>query len=833
MKRNKKLIASLLVLVGMGLGACTPKTSSSLSSSLPQESTSTAKDSSTTTSEKGEDSTTTSDTTSAEDSTTTSDTTSAEDSTTTTTADSTLTEDSTNDSTSTPENIHSIQVSAPETVRVDAPAEAEAGATVHFTLTYDEDAVVIDSVKVGSVECGINGNGEYYFVMPDEDCTIEVFASEKKDVTYQTITNEASYAIDLIGVGSQAEVGSTVRFSVVVRPGFVFEGLSILSRGFEDTPINFTTSEEGGKTYYEFVMPDAKVIIRAQTSRSNFDIHYDSDLITTVYQTKANSDSEESCRNGYAEFGAKIRVTMRSTDYETVTGLKIEETGEVIEAKASTYYLEATFTMPARSITLIPVTAPLYRPISLVNSDHLTLSAFTKDGEGNYVSATQFVADTEVFLKVDGVTETCAVHTLVAAYSVETSWGSSSTTDDILKNGVNEDGYYSFTMPVADDVTITVTESDMTKFVGYPFIGSYIGDNLYNNATKTDQPVGTKNYSFDITPDGSMTGGKNETITDATNKVGPGTANLDGKRIFAYSDKIIFSQYAFKSLNSNDNIFAVKKQNAEDDNSLYTMDYEIFGDNSFISVQYYREGEPYAAAFVDYNGKFVSEPNYHLDVSFEFIEGEKVTDENAHYRVKDADGTVVCEVGLSGGTGQSHRTIFDGLQGTYTGEKGDLVLDGAGKATLGEESYTYTVLEDGKVKLVQGGTTITIELGEGTYTVTEEVLSENDYMGYTFSGDFERDGDTYTMNVTFLDALNAEFSIKFGSVQMVPNSNWPSDPVQTYEIGEDGVVTLHTFDSDGHAIDLTLTPTEDKSTLTVDKDVSWIYPTAGTVLTRQ
>lgn len=744
----------------------------------------------------------------------------------------TSTSTSSSSSSTTPENIHAIQVSAPDTVLVTAPAEAEEGSVVHFTLEYDEDAVVIDSVKVGDVHCGINGNGEYYFVMPEEDCTIEVSASTKEGVEYQTIQNASDYAVELVGVGTQAEVGSTVRFYVVVKPGFVFEGMQILKTGFEDVPIDFRTTQEEGRTYYEFEMPDAKVLVRAQTSRSNFELRYDSDLITSVYQTKTTSSTEESCREGYAEFGATVRVVMRSTDYETVTGLLIEETGEVVEVQESSYSMDATFTMPARSVTLTPITAPLYRPLTLVDSEHLTLSAYQKDDEGSYVPVTEAVADTEVFIKVDGVTEQCGIRSLEVQYQ-EPNYGYTETID-LLKNGTDDQGYYSFTMPIAGgETTVTVQESDLTKFMGYPFIGSYIGDNLYDGRTGTNAQVGTSSYSFDITSDGSMTGGKNETIIDATSMEAPGTANLEGGKIFAYSDRIIFSHYSFSGLDRNDNLFAVKKLDPEDENSLYTMDYEIFGDNSFISVQYYRDGEPYAAAFVDYYGTFVSDPHYHLDVTFEFVEGEKITDDNAHYLVKGEDGATLCEVGTSGGTGQNHRVLLDGRQGTYTGEDGDLVLDGSGTATLGGESYTYTILEDGKIQLVQGGTMITIELGEGTYTVLEKVVAENDYIGYTYSGTFERDGDSYTMSVTFLDALNAEMSIKWGYTEMVPNSSWPSNPVQTYAIGEDGVITLHTYDNNGDAIDLTLTPNEDKSTLTVAEDISYIYPTASTVLTRQ
>ena len=723
---------------------------------------------------------------------------------------------------------------------VTAPAEAEEGSVVHFTIEYDESEVVLDSVQVGSVHCGVNGLGEYYFVMPEEDCTIEVRARTVEGVTYQSIENASDYAVELVGVGTQAAVGSIVRFSLIVKPGFNVQGMEITSEGFGHPAVDFTTSVEDGKTYYEFIMPESAVEIRTLTTRSSFEILYDSSLITGIYQTRSGTSQEESCREGIAEFGAEVRVVMRSTDYETVTGLLIQETGEVVEAVAGTYTVEATFTMPARLIHLVPVTTPLYRPLSLVSSEHLTVSVYQKDEEGSYVPVEEAVADTEVFVRVDGVDETWGIRSLKVTFREEDAYYDESI--DLLETGTNEDGYYSFTMPVAEgNTTITVVESNMTKFAGYPFVGTYRGNNLYNGKAETGVPVGNSSYNFTITPDGTMSGGKNFIIDSATNAEGPGTALMaspegeEADSIFAYGDKIIFSHYNFTSLTSNDNIFAVKKQDPADADSLYTMDYEIFGNNSYIAVQYYRDDALYASAFVDYNGTILGEDHYELDATIEFLEGEKVTDANAHYLVKDPEGNLLCEVGYTGEGGQNNRVILDGIQGTYTGAEGDLVLDGSGNATLAGESYSYTILAPGTIQLVQGGTMITVELGESTYVVTERTEAENDYIGYTYAGTFERDGDSYRLEISFVDALHARMRILYGTTEMVPNSSWQEGFVeaQSYAIGEDGVVTLQTYDNDGNPVTLTLTPGADSSTLTVVEDVSWIYPTAGTVLTRQ
>ena len=68
---------------------------------------------------------------------------------------------------------------------------------------------------------------------------------------------------------------------------------------------------------------------------------------------------------------------------------------------------------------------------------------------------------------------------------------------------------------------------------------------------------------------------------------------------------------------------------------------------------------------------------------------------------------------------------------------------------------------------------------------------------------------------------------------MIPNSSWDEAAEQTYSINADtGVITLNTYDNSGNPITLTLTPGTDGS-LTVNEDISWIYETAGTVLTRE
>ena len=742
---------------------------------------------------------------------------------------------------------YGIALVADAGITASLPEKSAAGKTVHFRLTYDATKLTITSVKANGLVCGLDPDGTYYFVMPAEAVTVTVTSTAVVSQTTATVKNETAEVADVVGLGSTAVVGSTAEFYLVMKPGFNFNSLSLKVHAFRDEPIDFTTKTVDGKTVYSFVVPAGEILINVNATRSSFALRYEDEFITNVYQTKVGTDTRESCRYDVAEFGADVEVQLRSTSAAKVKGIKIVETGLTVELKEGATSVH--FTMPARSITIEVVTEIYYRYFETIDSEHLTLQAFVEDenGEPTVLAEGKAIAGETVYIKVNGVSDSVGINTLImhnpeAEYSYQENV-------DLLEDGPNAEGYYTFEMPEVDTgVTITVTEKDLTAFLDYPFVGSYLGDNIYGTSTSTGKSVGTSNYSFTIDGAGDFYRGSAHTIVSATSTTGPGIAYLEEEGsdsdLFAYSadGKIIFSHYNFGSLTSDDNLFAVKMQSPDDDPSLYTMDYEIFGNKSYVAVQYYRDGVEYAAAFVDYHGKTLN-PHYNLDVDFEFLDGTtKITDTMAHYYVKDDEGNVLCEVSSTGIGGQNNRVILDGLQGTYTAAAGDtynlgdLVLDGAGGATLGSDiTSTYKVGADGSISISHGKDTYVISLDTEakTYAVSNHTVAENEFIGNTYSGQFIDGWDeTNLASIVFYDASTCYFTITgpSGSPVYVPNSSNQGIP-QSYTISG-STITVNAKGQSGEDLTVTLTINDD-GTLTIDGNVSSFYLTGGTVLAKQ
>lgn len=111
--------------------------------------------------------------------------------------------------------------------------------------------------------------------------------------------------------------------------------------------------------------------------------------------------------------------------------------------------------------------------------------------------------------------------------------------------------------------------------------------------------------------------------------------------------------------------------------------------------------------------------------------------------------------------------VADGLDGTYTGDYGEIVVDGYGTLTIGGESVTYT--SEGKnISFIAANAMHTIALGEGTYTKVEDA-----YKGtYTLpdnAGTITLDGfggagngKTYVVSGTNITIFDGETSTTYG-----------------------------------------------------------------------
>ena len=837
MKKYRKLFVLLPILLGLTITSCSDPNPSTTSSQGTQTSETTDETtiSDETTSDTTLDSTSDTDTTSETTSDTTSETTSD------TTSDSSTTSD---DTTSIVVNEYSISVVPSDDIEVSVESKAQEGQVITVSLTYDSNDITILKVLANSVECGKRSQNEYYFEMPNQNVIISVEYRNNNEYHKISMPVATSQAITLtdIDINQTFKEGSTIKTRVSVTPGFNFHGelnATVGLSGFNPYDLDIATEVIDNETYYSFVMPDDvmpddDVTITAETTRANFKVSYsedDSNLISSIRQHKVGADYDVNVNDDFIEFGATVTVSLKNTDTLKAESLTIPQLKTTFDDLSN-----IEFTMPAMNITFEVNSTDYLRDLIAVNSEHLTLSFYTTEDNITYTPVTSAVYDEYVYVKVDGISDSINILSLEATYS---SYESINLLESEYKY---DDTYYRFKMPLEDDegVTITVVEKDLTKFKDAPFLGSYLGRNIYSGSSSGVAAQQGDSYSPTIDGSGIFTF-KNDIVLDEYDpetKIMTGHDADDASDIYQimYSEKILFSSYGLRISSDigNDNLFAVKKENASDDNSSYTVVYELINNRSAAVVQYLKDGEAYAGAFID-----IANDKVYLNVRFDLLnETTSITDTMAEYDIINLDtNEKIVSVSSTGTGGNNNRIFLDGLQGTYTGDKGDLVLNGGGSATLDGTTYTYSVGENSTIVLISGATTITIslDLDSYTYTVISEQGPENEYHGYLYSGYLtDNFGDSMPFSIEFVTGSTCKLTVGTSYITYIPNSQWPTDAVETYSIDEaSGVITVNTYDQDGDPITLTLTPNQDKTILTVNEDISSIYQSAGCTLTRQ
>ncbi len=834
MKKYRKLFVLLPILLGLTMTSCGDPNPSTTSSQGTQTSETT--DETTISDETTSDTTldSTSDTTSETTSDTTSDTTS--ETTSDTTSDSTTTSD---DTTSIVVNEYSISVVPSDDIEVSVESKAQEGQVITVSLTYDTKDITILKVLANSVECGKRSQNEYYFKMPNQNVIISVEYRNNNEYHKISMPVATSQAITLtdIDINQTFKEGSTIKTRVSVTPGFNFHGelkATVGLSGFNPYDLDIATEVIDNETYYSFVMPDDDVTITAETTRANFKVNYsedDSNLISSIRQHKVGADYDVNVNDDFIEFGATVTVSLKNTDTLKAESLTIPQLKTTFDDLSN-----IEFTMPAMNITFEVNSTDYLRDLIAVNSEHLTLSFYTTEDNITYTPVTSAVYDEYVYVKVDGISDSINILSLEATYS---SYESINLLESEYKY---DDTYYRFKMPLEDDegVTITVVEKDLTKFKDAPFLGSYLGRNIYSGSSSGVAAQQGDSYSPTIDGSGIFIFKNNIVLDeyDPETKIMTGHDADDASDIYQimYSEKILFTSYGL-SISSdigNDNLFAIKKENASDDNSSYTVVYELINNRSATVVQYLKDGEAYAGAFID-----IANDKVYLNVRFDLLnETTSITDTMAEYDIINLDtNEKIVSVSSTGNGGNNNRIFLDGLQGTYTGDKGDLVLNGGGSATLDGTTYTYSVGENNTIVLISGATTITIslDLDSYTYTVISEQGPENEYHGYLYSGYLtDNFGDSMPFSIEFVTGSTCKLTVGTSYITYIPNSQWPTDAVETYSIDEaSGVITVNTYNQDGDPITLTLTPNQDKTILTVNEDISSIYRSAGCTLTRQ
>ena len=109
----------------------------------------------------------------------------------------------------------------------------------------------------------------------------------------------------------------------------------------------------------------------------------------------------------------------------------------------------------------------------------------------------------------------------------------------------------------------------------------------------------------------------------------------------------------------------------------------------------------------------------------------------------------------------------DGKAGTYTGEYGEIVVDGYGTLTIGGATVAYTV-DGNNITFVAANAMRTVALGEGTYTKVEDAYKGTytlpDNAGTIMLDGFggAGDGKTYVVNGTNITIFDGATSTTYG-----------------------------------------------------------------------
>ena len=304
--------------------------------------------------------------------------------------------------------------------------------------------------------------------------------------------------------------------------------------------------------------------------------------------------------------------------------------------------------------------------------------------------------------------------------------------------------------------TSTILEGDTTyyaKWVDAPqSYGTYIGWNLCS----TTGGIASLNKTV-ITIDtiGSYTGiritkGK---LSDADAQVTDGAIALSDR--YAYFNKelglVWFGYYANTDSVGTDTYLGADKSRVS--KIEYSGRNDIGGKYIAYLLITYKDNTT-KTAFL-YKDKIIANVTWDDSVDVKNIKGNDVT----LYK----DGAIYVKV--------IGKTVLenDGLAGTYTGDYGEIIVDGYGNVTVGGVAVDYTVIAERTIKFVAANSMkeVIVDLGNGTYAKVldgyEGTYTLPDSSTITLDGfGGAGDGKTYIVNGSNVTIFDGETSTNYG-----------------------------------------------------------------------
>lgn len=305
--------------------------------------------------------------------------------------------------------------------------------------------------------------------------------------------------------------------------------------------------------------------------------------------------------------------------------------------------------------------------------------------------------------------------------------------------------------------TSTVLEGDTTYYAKWidaaKAYGTYKGWNMYSNPESGVKESFTKQY-LDVKADGSY---KHENgsgvLTDAQAVITDGSMVL-GDVYFYFNAEL---GLVWRCYNKNNTSVGNDTKIGVNTALVKSISYSGFKGSEGSYIAYFEvtfKDNTVKTAFL-YDSKIVANATWGDDV--------KAIDAVKADRTVKVNGVAIAKV--------VGKTVIgnDGLTGTYTGDYGEIIVDGYGNVTVGGVAVDYTVIAERTIKFVAANSMkeVIVDLGNGTYAKVLDgyegtyTLPDNSKItldGFGGAGD----GKTYVVNGANITIFDGETSTNYG-----------------------------------------------------------------------
>lgn len=305
--------------------------------------------------------------------------------------------------------------------------------------------------------------------------------------------------------------------------------------------------------------------------------------------------------------------------------------------------------------------------------------------------------------------------------------------------------------------TSTVLEGDTTYYAKWidaaKAYGTYKGWNMYSNPESGVKESFTKQY-LDVKADGSY---KHENgsgvLTDAQAVITDGSMVL-GDVYFYFNAEL---GLVWRCYNKNNTSVGNDTKIGVNTALVKSISYSGFKGSEGSYIAYFEvtfKDNTVKTAFL-YDSKIVANATWGDDV--------KAIDAVKADRTVKVNGVAIAKV--------VGKTVIgnDGLTGTYTGDYGEIIVDGYGNVTVGGVAVDYTVIAERTIKFVAANSMkeVIVDLGNGTYAKVLDgyqgtyALPDNSTItldGFGGAGD----GKTYVVNGANVTIFDGETSTTYG-----------------------------------------------------------------------